>query len=265
MKRSWHHIKRAWHLVHEIHVVAWVVDKLGAIGAATTLLPAVFSAIATAAAVAEHLPLWLIAVIFSVVYAASGFGAAMWRNRQQKIQLADQLQPPAVSMTHDQRAFRLALKQFSLTFPEKLERDSSRVRAVLIQRIKSIGDKDYSYALHHAMHFAWSAGSTPLRDINRLADGDSEHLDIEALQDCVVTYFHEYQWMQKSIANLNVLAKISLEDRDEVVRWLDTDRACWSELEKLRIFPEAGKLRQIGEHLMAFPGENWSKPFRVNF
>jgi hypothetical protein len=61
-------------------------------------------------------------------------------------------------LTTDQHDFRLALKQFALTCPDRLVGSSGRVLSLLIEKIKSLGEQDYFPALFLYLHLGTSAG-----------------------------------------------------------------------------------------------------------
>lgn len=168
-------------------------------------------------------------------------------------------------LTADQIQFRVSLKQFALTYPAQLYDAISRVRAVLVRKIKQNGDRDYSYALHHAMHFAWSSGNKHLERIKELAGADLERIDVEALQHALRVFFDDYVWEQRLIANLNVLVKVNLDPLPETQKWLSTDKECWAELGRQKVWSEAAKLGKITEERMASNAANWTTPFKVNF
>ena len=168
-------------------------------------------------------------------------------------------------LTADQLQFRVFLKQFALTWPANLHDAAGRVRAVVVNKLKQNGDRDYSYALFHAMHFAWSSGSKSLARVTELASAELEKIDVEALQHALQVYFDEYVWEQRAIANLNVLVKIDLAALPETQRWLEMDRNCSAELAKLTVWEEAKRIKKIGADEMANNTANWTTPFRVNF
>lgn len=172
----------------------------------------------------------------------------------------------ALPLTEDQKQFRVGLKHFCLTYPERLQNDLGRVRAVLVNHIKGLGDEDYSYALFHAIHFGWSSGSRVIPAMANEANLSLHTMDVILLQKLLNDYFSEYQWDQRSIANLNVLAKLDLTNSPATQKWLATDKECLAELDKLKVWPEATKnLKIISADNMAISEVNWTEPFRVNF
>jgi hypothetical protein len=174
--------------------------------------------------------------------------------------------PSIGRLTEDQRAFRIALKQFALTHPERLLGLLARVRSALVQRIKDAGDKDYSWALHQAMHSGWSNSGQSLLRIKELAGIESELIDIDGLANALRVFFGDYEWDQKGIANLNMITKIDdLRTLSETQKWLSADKDCLLELIKLKVWPDGSSLKKISEDKMATPGINWTRPYRVNF
>jgi hypothetical protein len=171
----------------------------------------------------------------------------------------------AIGLTADQIQCRVALKQFALTWPAAVYDAVTRVRVVLINKIKQNGDRDYSYVLFQAVHFAWSSGSKSLDRVRELAGVELERIDVEALQHALHVYFDDYVWEQRLIANLNALVKVGLSQMPETQKWLETDRNCWAELSKQTIWPEPKKLKKISEDKMASNSANWMAPYRVNF
>ena len=233
-------------------------------GAATTKLLSDFLASPYA------VPVTIFVIIFGGVFAH----AYITGDRPKKANVVDErgsgiplgaglgASPP---LTTDQMQFRVSLKQFALTYPAQLYDAIGRVRAVLIRKIKQNGDRDYSYALHHAMHFAWSSGNRHLERIKELASAELERIDIEALQHALRVFFDDYVWEQRLIANLNVLVKVNLDPLPETQKWLSTDKECWAELGKQKVWSEAAKLGEITEERMASNAANWTMPFKVNF
>ncbi len=169
-------------------------------------------------------------------------------------------------LTADQRVFRIALKQFSLTHPQRLTDCIGAVRGVLVARIKELGDQDYSHALHRALHEAWSGGSRYLPTVISLASVESELIDVAKLQHQLRCFFSEYQQALGGIADLNALAKIDLRAAPAMRKLLDVDKEAASELAKLKVWPEAeGGVRKCAEGAMASNEAIWTTPTRINF
>lgn len=180
-------------------------------------------------------------------------------------QAESELPSTTVALTPDQLQFRVFVKQYALIWPARTYDSVARVRAVLVNKIKQNGDRDYAYALFQSMHFAWSAGSKSLAQVTEQAGVELERIDIEALQHALRIYFADYVWEQRLIANLNLLVKVDLSAMPETKQWLEIDRDCWNELSKLKIWPEGIELQKINADQMASNADNWTTPFRVNF
>lgn len=173
----------------------------------------------------------------------------------------------AAALTHDQVAFRTALKQFALTQPRKLHDAIMRVENVLLTSIKSIGEQDFWYALHHAHHFAFSAGSQHLLKIVDAASLDILSMNIETIQDEIIMFLNDYLWTMKYLANLNMIAKVDLEEKPEIDNCLAADRDFVYELDRLKVWPEiSDRVRSQGTgSLMAANHSNWTTPIKVNW
>ncbi len=151
-----------------------------------------------------------------------------------------------------------------MTYPERLKDGVARVRAVQINHIKALGDQDYSYALFHAMHFAWSSNGN-VWQIKKLADVPIEEIHVDQLQIAILDFFKDYRWDQRTIANLNMLTKMDLRALPETAKWLAADKDCAAEIDKLKVWPEGFPIRMISQDEMAIAETYWTTPERVNF
>jgi hypothetical protein len=200
---------------------------------------------------------------------STGFAIALWveylfRRRATGTSVAAP-QVAKRALTADQIQCRISLKQFSLIWPARILDEVTRVRAAIIVDIKGSGDRDFSYALFHALHFAYSAGSKSLEQVKCHASLELDRIDIEALQHSLRVFFDDYVWEQRLVANLGKLVGYNIGDHHLTQKWLAADRECWAELAKQTVWPETAKLKKITADKMASNTDNWTTPFRVNF
>ena len=106
-----------------------------------------------------------------------------------------------------------------------------------------------------------------VQKIEGLAQPPLDVFNVEELQNELQRFFSDYGWRQSAIADLNDVVKADLSTWEAMVRWLSIDSECRSELQKLKIWPEATKvLKGIDEASMASGMQRlWATPIKVNY
>jgi len=89
---------------------------------------------------------------------------------------------------------------------------------------------------------------------------NADEIDSEQVQGLIVNFFQEYVQLQQHIAQLNGLLGVDLPKTEEMQRWLESDRQCRTELQKLKAWPQAKKLREIQDSLFASVDRNFERP-----
>jgi hypothetical protein len=179
--------------------------------------------------------------------------------------------PPPIALkplTEDQRQFRVGLKQFSLTCVPRLANAMGAVFRQMTDREMQIAKgSPTSIALHFYIHAATSADFLGISNIRELAEAKIENMDVTALQRLLVIFFDQYAWQQKGIGNMEAIVMSDIVSQPEMKAWLKIDEECRSELNRLKIWPEADKgFRAIRETEMASGGSNlWLGQYPVNY
>lgn len=169
-------------------------------------------------------------------------------------------------LTADQIAFRTALKQFSLRNVPLLNNLSARVLRELADKEKQVNaGTPESLTIHMFMHFALN--DLGAAKVAELAGASLDSMIVVALQQELNKFFNEYSWRQRAIGNMNAIAKLDLSTMVSAQAWFEADRESVSDLQKLKIWPEAHKaLTKISESEMATgPDRLWASETRVNY
>jgi hypothetical protein len=219
----------------------------------------------------EPFHLIIFGLIGTLVWAATALGGVIWQQRlssgvPDKPASTVQTRAP---LTVDQREFRIALKQFSLTCVPDLADRVARILIELKSKEKEVSaGSPSSVALHFFIHFALGSSGLNMQSVSivkGLAEVDVEAIDVKPLQIALQGFFNEYGWHQSAIANMNAIVKIDLLTLESVRQWLNADNNCRIKLQELKIWPEASEIKTIPENKMASVGRLWATPIEVNY
>lgn len=173
--------------------------------------------------------------------------------------------PQKLALTDDQRAFRAGLKQFALSTSPQLFTAAHLTLGQLIQheRAKAKGSAE-SVALAFFMHFAGDL--VKHEQAEKFAKVDLALMDVDALQSALTISYNGYGWVQRAVGTINAIVGADLSSFPNFTRWLELDKEAYSELRKLKVWPEATKALTALEQDFATYGSNyWAEPHKINY
>jgi hypothetical protein len=171
-------------------------------------------------------------------------------------------QKPKPALSEEDRRFRYELRGFSLSTLNDVLQLSGRTFGMLrvIDRKNNEGTAELG-ARDYFIHFATSTADFGFEKIkSALNYTNVDDIDSDQVQELVYRYFQDYSQFQKFIAQLNAVLGIDLLKTEEMQRWLDADKQCRNELQKLKAWPQAKKLRDIQDGVFASVDRTWERP-----
>jgi hypothetical protein len=171
-------------------------------------------------------------------------------------------QKPKAPLSEEDRRFRYELRGFSLSTLNDVLNASGRTFAMLrsIDRQRNEGTAELG-ARDYFIHFSTSTmdfGFAKIREA--LNSTNADEIDSDQVQELIFRYFQDYSQFQKFIAQLNAVLLVDLPKTEEMQRWLDADKQCRNELQKLKAWPQAKKLREIQDAMFASVDRTWERP-----
>ena len=104
-----------------------------------------------------------------------------------------------------------------------------------------------------------------LSELSAAANVETDQMDVDKILQLLLNLFDAYRKSQIVIVNLNHLAKLDLKALPAMRKWLEADKDCLADLDRLEAWPEAVRLKKITDATMAVNVDNWTTLIRVNF
>jgi hypothetical protein len=170
--------------------------------------------------------------------------------------------PARTDLTPEQVELRKELRAFALDCAPRLANAIGTVMSVLKDR--EADNSPRSIAIHALFHSSFS-NFPQLDNLRRATEVELESMNIDAAQQALAEFLDEYEHRQRTVGNLNHIVGTDIRHTEVGQQWLEVDRECARELERLRHFDEAKRLQKVRGRMASATDDLWGKHHRINY